>query len=81
MTTIQSAERTRAQNVFREVFEDPDLNVTEKTVAADVPAWDSLNHINLVLALEEEFGVEFTTPEVTSMSNVGDLFALLARKG
>ena len=70
----------RAQEVFREVFEDPMLAISEQTEAADIPEWDSLAHINLILALEEEFGIEFSSAEVTSMANVGDLFTVLETK-
>ena len=72
--------RNRVQKVFREVFDDPKIVVTEHTTAADIPTWDSLTHINLIVALEEEFGLQFTSTEVTSMSCVGDLFTLLERK-
>lgn len=72
--------RDRVQKVFREVFEDPSLVVSDGTTAADIRTWDSLNHINLIIALEEEFGVQFSSAEVTSMSCVGDLFALLEAK-
>lgn len=80
MTGGESGVRNRVENVFREVFEDPMLAVSEKTAAADIPTWDSLTHISLILALEEEFGIEFTSLEVTSMSCVGDLFILLEEK-
>ena len=72
--------RERVQNVFRDVFEDPLLLLTEKTAAADIPTWDSLTHITLIVTLEEEFGIQFTSMEVTSMSCVGDLFTLLEKK-
>jgi len=71
----------RARNVFREVFEDSELVVTSQTVATDVPNWDSLTHISLILALEEEFEIEFTSAEVTTMANVGDLFTVLETRG
>ena len=70
----------RVQNVFREIFEDSGLIVTDQTVAADIPKWDSLTHISLILALEEEFGIEFSSEEVTSMADVGDLIATLETK-
>ncbi len=70
----------QAQQVFREVFENPSLIITEKTVAADIPEWDSLAHINLINALEQSFGFQFTSEEVTSMANVGDLFRLLEQR-
>jgi acyl carrier protein len=72
--------RERVQNVFRDVFEDPMLLITEKTTAADIPTWDSLTHITLIVSLEEEFSIQFTSMEVTSMSCVGDLFTLLEKK-
>jgi acyl carrier protein len=72
--------RNRVQKVFRDVFDDPTIIVTEHTTAADIPTWESLTHINLVVALEEEFGIQFTSAEVTSMSRVGDLFTLIEKK-
>ncbi len=72
--------RQRVQKIFREVFESPSLIVSERTTAADIPSWDSLTHINLIIALEEEFGIQFSSEEVTSMTCVGDLFAVLERK-
>ena len=71
----------RVQKVFREVFEEPALAVSAQTTAADIPEWDSLTHINLIVALEEEFGIRFSSREVSSMACVGDLFTVLERKG
>ena len=79
-TNIQRQIREQAQQVFREVFENPALAITDKTTAADIPAWDSLEHINLIIALEQSFGIQFTSEEVTSMANVGDLFQLLEQR-
>lgn len=45
----------------------------------DIPNWDSLTYINLIIALEEEFGIHFTSEEVASMACVGDLFSLLEK--
>lgn len=72
--------RERVLKVFREIFADPELVVGENTTAADIPGWDSFNHINLILGLEEEFGVGFTTKEIGSMARVGDLYAMLEKK-
>ncbi len=58
--------------IFRDIFDDPDLNVTETTSSLDIPAWDSVAQVKLVLAIEEEFGVEFTTDEVAGFKCVGD---------
>jgi acyl carrier protein len=73
--------RDQVRKVFQEVFEDKELLVTEQTVAADVAKWDSLTHISLILALEEEFGIQFSSQEVASMANVGDLLTFLEAKG
>ena len=70
----------RVERVFREVFEDPALVVGPNTTATDIPRWDSLEHINLIMALEAEFSVEFTSVEVTTMSRVGDLYPILRGK-
>ncbi|MFH1024904.1 MAG: acyl carrier protein [Planctomycetota bacterium] len=48
--------------------------------ASDVPGWDSFNHINLVIQIEEEFHVRFTTEEVSNFKNVGDLIRTLDSK-
>lgn len=70
----------RVERVFREVFEDSALVVGPATTAADIPPWDSLEHINLIMALESEFGIEFASVEVTTMSRVGDLYLILHGK-
>lgn len=71
----------RIQRVFREVFDDDALHVADTTSAKDVPNWDSLSHVKLVLRLEEEFNIRFSLHEVTTMANVGDLKrAIVARQ-
>ncbi len=59
--------------IFREVLENDDLLISEYTVAADVPEWDSLNHIYLVVAIEKQFKVKFTTHQIQSWKCVGDI--------
>jgi acyl carrier protein len=70
----------RATPIFHEVLR-PDLAVTETLDASQVEEWDSLNHISLIVALENEFGCEFTTDELAAMENVGDLVSTLEAKG
>ena len=60
----------RLNKVFREVFDDDDITVTETTTSADIDDWDSLEHINLVAAVEQEFGMKFTMGQVVTMKNV-----------
>jgi acyl carrier protein len=67
--------------VFQEVFSDPSLQITESTSAKDVEGWDSFAHINLIVAIEEQFGVSFSTAELGKMLCVGDLVTLLKQKG
>lgn len=67
--------------VFQEVFDDPGLKIFPEMAARDVEGWDSYNHINLIVALEEAFDISFTTEEIGSMAKVGDLITLLAAKG
>lgn len=70
----------RIQFVFRDVFDDDALVLRPEMTAADVENWDSLTHINLIVGIEREFKVRFTTAEVTSLRNVGDLTALVEKK-
>ncbi len=63
----------RITEVFRAVFGDDDLVVTDDTSSADLPEWDSLANINLLFALEEEFGLHFPDEVFSGFKNVGDL--------
>jgi acyl carrier protein len=58
--------------VFHKVF-DEDVVISESTTAKDVPGWDSLNHVRLMVALEKAFKVRFAAGEVNDLKNVGDL--------
>ena len=71
----------KVEEVFREVFEDSEMTLTPETTAKDVPEWDSFNHINLIVGLEDAFDISFSTEEMASMANVGDLVTLLQGKG
>lgn len=68
------------RDVFRRVFEQDDLHVTRETVAADVPGWDSLMHVTLLLTVERELGVRFTTSEIAGLQNVGEIADLVVAK-
>lgn len=54
-----------------------DWELTDSTVAAEVPGWDSLSHVNVVLAVEKRFGVRFKNVEVLRLKNVGDFQRLV----
>ena len=70
----------RVRAVFREVFDDDQMEVWDQMSAKDVSEWDSLAQVKLIIGLEEEFGIKFTTHEVAKMTCVGDLKDALARK-
>ena len=70
----------RLTEIFREVFDDPSLVLTPEMKAGDVPDWDSLNHINLIVAVEARFKIKFKSTELESLRNVGHLVELIEKK-
>ncbi len=66
--------------VFQDVFDDEEIAVTRETSAKEIDEWDSLMHVNLVLAVESKFGVRFTSTEVAALKDVGDLSDLVEKK-
>ena len=66
--------------VFREVFDRPDLTVTETTSARDVDGWDSLMHITLIAELEDRFDMKFRMKEVKGMQSVGEMADIIQRE-
>ena len=70
----------RLNAVFRKVFDDEDLLVEAQTTANDVVGWDSLSHVNLILAVESEFKIRFTQKELLRFGNVGDLLNSIESK-
>ena len=72
--------RDRLQNIFREVFDDSSILLQDEMSAKDIDEWDSLTHIQLVVAVESEFNVEFQTAEISELKNVGDFLALIYKK-
>ncbi|MFI3202011.1 MAG: acyl carrier protein [Eubacteriales bacterium] len=66
--------------VFWDVFDDEDLVIIETTTAEDIEDWDSLEHINLIVAIEDQFQMKFTMGEVTGMKNVGEMISIIAER-
>jgi acyl carrier protein len=66
--------------IFREVFDDDGIVLTRQTTADDVDAWDSLSHMNLIMAVEMKFRVKFALGELQSLKNVGELADLVEKK-
>lgn len=71
----------RLAEIFRTVFENDDLQMTASTSAADVEGWDSVAHITLIFAIEEEFGFQFSSSELEKARNVGDLQRVIDQRG
>jgi acyl carrier protein len=66
--------------IFHSVLDDDTLVLTPGLTAASVPEWDSLNHINLIVAIESRLKIKFQTAELESMNTVGHLVALIEKK-
>jgi acyl carrier protein len=66
--------------VFRNVFDDDSLVITPQTTAADIDGWDSVMHVSLTLSIEKAFGIRFTSTQIASMNNVGDMVAIIEAK-
>lgn len=69
------------EETFRRVFNDDTIVLTPETTADDVPGWDSISYINLIVSIEHTFGVQFTSAELSSFRNVGELVDRLEEKG
>ena len=66
--------------IIRDALDHQSIVVTPATSAVDVPAWDSLAHINIVVATEMEFGIKFKTAELEQLRNVGEFVSLIGQK-
>jgi acyl carrier protein len=77
---LDSEQYDKLSGIFKTLFNRPDLELNNNLSAKDVPGWDSFNHVNLIINIEEEFGVQFSNEEVGGMQNVGNLKNLLASK-
>ncbi|MCH8822012.1 MAG: acyl carrier protein [Planctomycetes bacterium] len=67
-------------NVFQTVFHQPELELHDDLTSKDVAGWDSLNHVSLLIRLENELGIKFQSYEVVQLTNVGDLRSLIHEK-
>ena len=70
----------RLNQVFQQVFDDDELQITRQTSAQDVEGWDSLMHVTLIVNVERAFDVRFSSAEVASLKDVGDLLDLIAAR-
>lgn len=70
----------RLNKIFCEVFEDEDIKITPKMTADDIDGWDSLSHVNLIVAIESKFDITFSRKELLTFKNVGDLLNSIRSK-
>lgn len=67
----------KLRNIFREIFDDDLMSISEETQRGDIEDWDSVAHVKLVLAVEAEFGIRLTTDEVATVKSVGDFLGAI----
>ena len=70
----------KLNTVFRDNFDDDGINLTDSTSSADIEDWDSLEQINLVVAIQDAFGIKFNIDEVNAMKNVGEMAGAILEK-
>ncbi len=63
--------------LFRDVFDDPNITIDENTNSDDIDGWDSLMYIDLIVAIEDEFGLKFRMNEVNKFKNVGEMVSVI----
>ena len=64
---------TKLNSIFRDIFDDDTIVLSEGTTAADIEDWDSLTYISLIAAIEDDFGIRFDMKDVLKMKNVGEM--------
>ena len=76
----EAAIYARLNEIFQDVFDDESIALTPTTTAADIPQWDSFNHVNIAVACEAAFGIRFKSSELEELANVGELVHLVQAK-
>lgn len=70
----------KVQDIFRDILDNDEIELNESVTADDIEEWDSLSHIQLVVAIEKAFGVRFKSEEMMSWKNVGDMIECISNK-
>jgi acyl carrier protein len=66
--------------IMRDILDEEDLVATSGLSAIDVDSWDSLSNIQIIVAVEKEYGIRFTAAEMSALKNVGEFAALISEK-
>jgi acyl carrier protein len=66
--------------IFCQVFDDDDIKIAPEKTANDIDGWDSLSHVNLIVAVESHFSIRFSQKELLTFKNVGDLLNCIKSK-
>ena len=70
----------KVQEIFRDVLDNDEIELSFETTADDIEEWDSLSHIQLIVAIEKEFKIKFTSKEIMSWDNVGEMLDCILQK-
>lgn len=70
----------KVQDIFRDVFDDDELMISDSTNSDEIEDWDSLEHISLIVSMEKEFSMKFDIKEVNTLKDVGEMIDLIKRK-
>ncbi len=70
----------QVSEIFRDIFDDDDITVHNEMTAADIEDWDSLEQINILVAMERKFAIKFSVGEVEGLKDVGEMLDLIERK-
>jgi acyl carrier protein len=68
------------QDIFRDIFDEDEMIIKDSSSSDDIEDWDSLNHINLVSAIEKEFKIRFALGELITLKDVGSMIDLMVEK-
>ena len=66
--------------IFRQVFDDDTIQISPEMTANDIDGWDSLSHVNLIVAVESKFNIRFNQKELLTFKNIGDLLRSIESK-
>lgn len=68
------------QEIFRDIFDDDELELTPETNADDIDDWDSLTHMQLIVQIEKKYNIKFSTAEIKKAANVGEFVEIIKEK-